>query len=83
MYTVDLLIVQSLKVWAVYQDFLTLFYGRKTFGLCSEAQLFLAKGSVHYTMDIEAKVIQPAQVLVDVSSLTLSFYIDAASDNVS
>lgn len=37
----------------------------KTFGLCSEAQMFLAKGSVHYTMDIEAKVIQPAQVLVD------------------
>lgn len=45
--------------------------------------MFLAKGSVHYTMDIEAKVIQPAQVLVDVSSLTLSFYIDAANDDIS
>lgn len=44
--------------------------------------MFVAKESVHYTMDIEAKVIQPAQVLLDVSSLTLSFYIDAANDNM-
>lgn len=71
-------------IYYLFDDSLIIFlvfcYARKLFGLCSEAEMFVAKGLVHYTIDIEAKVIQPAQVLLEVSMKGFSFDINVGNN---